>query len=73
MSTLVNDENVYVGYPVYARVSWEVTSAQEMVNFYVSDCSVIHDSRSISLIKEKFKRSVGRTKSLFEKQFSKVN
>ena len=54
MSVPADDANVYVGYPVFAKVSWEVTSAQDMVNFYVNDCSVVHNDRAIGVVKAKF-------------------
>ena len=35
-----SQSNVFVGYVIYGQVKWSVTTAQNLVNFYVEECGL---------------------------------
>ena len=39
-----------LGAPVYGKISWSVTTALKMVNFYIESCDVIFPNNQISVI-----------------------
>ena len=41
LTEAVEEKNLFIGQPVYARVGWSVTTVQSKIGFYVEDCDVI--------------------------------
>jgi len=50
--TVTNNENVFVGYPVYGKVDWSVTTAQAAVNFYIMSCNVQNADAEIAIVSD---------------------
>lgn len=53
--------NIYIGAPVYAEMTWSVTTTQQLVNFYIDechitdscdDCDIIDSSYSVNMIRD---------------------
>lgn len=59
-TTLADVTNVYIGYPVYGDMTWSVTTAQTMVNFYIDECDLVDGEMEIKFIRDNcYSLSVG--------------
>lgn len=48
----VDGQNLYIGAPVYADMTWSVTTTQTLVNFYVDDCDIVDDTHTVNMIRD---------------------
>lgn len=54
--------NVYIGQPVYGDMTWSVTTAQTMINFYLDDCDLVDSGAVIKFVRDNcYSRTLGAT------------